>query len=259
MAASLIEMIDLVWKSPKPPPGTKRRVLDRTLPENFKYFRNWGFTIYRTCYGTESDEHWNTLLQTRLALGYHAMDEVREDDKRWGFPPHNDKAAYLEKIEIMKKLFHLFPREDPDLLNGLDIAGIRKLCLEEAEQAESEKNMVGTCLNFVLVEDEGVLKDIANNNFVVKAVGYDWSPIQHAGSWGWMRLATGDLLQLWEMLYIAYELNISKYFELGFRGSEEDLERHVWFGAGPLPPLGDCSRVQTAREDGKNGRFKFDR
>ncbi|CZS82909.1 unnamed protein product [Fusarium graminearum] len=119
--------------------------------------------------------------QTRLALGYHTRDEVREDDKRWGFPPHNDVDAYLDKIEIMKNIFCLFPREDPNLLTGLDIAGIRKFCLEEAEQAQSEKNMVGTCFNFVLVADEAILKDIANNEFVIKVVGYDWCPIQNQG------------------------------------------------------------------------------
>ncbi|KAL6915552.1 hypothetical protein FSHL1_007001 [Fusarium sambucinum] len=262
MAASLSEMIDLVWKSPKfprPPPGTKRRVLDRMLPENFKYFRNWGFTIYRTYYGPESDEPWNTLLrvltqQTRLALGYHGNRQ--------------DETLYSSQIEIMKRLFRLFPREDPDLLTGLDIAGIRKLCLEEGEQAESEKNMAGTRLNFVLVADKGILKNIANDIFVVKTVGYDWDPIQHRGvvgcdwdhrgSWGWMRLATGDLLELWEMILEADEISISKYFELGFSGSEEDLEKHIWLGAGSFLPLGDCSRVQTSGEHDKSGRFKFD-
>ncbi|QPC71938.1 hypothetical protein HYE68_002690 [Fusarium pseudograminearum] len=263
MAASISDMIDFVWKSPKPPVGTKRRVLDRTLPENFKYFRNWGFTIYRTYYGTESDEHWNTLLQvltqqTRLALGYHEREKVKNMDYRWASDPRREDSVYTDRIQIMKKLFRLLPREDPDLLTGLDIAAIRKLCLEEGEYDESEKNMVGSCFNFVLVADEAILKDIANNEFVIKAVGYDWCPIQNQGSWGWMRLATGDLLQLWENLFISYEISVSKYVEISFRRPEEDLERHVWSGALSLFPFGDCSRVQTACGGDESGRFKFD-
>ncbi|KAG8673739.1 hypothetical protein FPOAC2_07203 [Fusarium poae] len=256
-------MIDYVWKSPKPPPGTKRRALDRTHPDNFKYFRNWGFTIYRTYYGPESDESWNTLLQvltqqTRLALGYHDTDRLRAKDWRWANFYKGDKATYPDLINIMKRLFRLFPREDPDRLAGLDVAGIRKLCLEEGEQAESEKNMVGTRLKFVLVADEAVLKDIANDIFVVKTVGYDWDPIQDSRSWGWMRLATGDLLEFWEMILMADEYSISKYYDIFFKGSEEDLEKHVWWGSASLSRFGDCSRVQTACKDDKFGRFRFD-
>ncbi|OBS25927.1 hypothetical protein FPOA_06460 [Fusarium poae] len=263
MAASITEMINFVWKSPKPPPGTKRRALDKMLPENFKYFRYWGFTIYRTYYGPESDEPWNTLLQAlpqqiRLALGYHEKDQIREKDRRWVRDARRDEVVYLERIEVMKKLFRLIPREDANLLAGLDIAGVRKVCLEEGEHVESEKNMVGSCFNFALVADEAVLKDIANDIFVVKAVGYDWDPSQHSYSWGWIRLRTGDLLQLWENLFLAHELDISKYMELSFRGSEESLEKNVWKGALSLSPFGDCSQVQTAREDDESDRFKFD-
>ncbi|CEI63245.1 hypothetical protein FVEN_g216 [Fusarium venenatum] len=263
MAASLSDMIDFVWKSPKPLPGTKRRALDRMLPENFKYFRTWGFRIYRTYYGPESDESWNTLLQVlpqqiRLALGYHEIDEVRGKDRRWARDTHRDEVVYLERLEVMKKLFRLIPREDPDLLAGLDIAGVGKVCLEEGEHVESEKNIVGSRFNFALVADERILKDIANNNFVVKAVGYDWDPVQHSYSWGWIRLRTGDLLQFWENLFISYELDISKYMEISFRGPEENLEKNVWKGALSLLPFGDCSRVQITREDEGSDSFKFD-
>ncbi|RGP64321.1 hypothetical protein FSPOR_8141 [Fusarium sporotrichioides] len=262
MAASIGEMIDFVWKSPKPP--TERRLIDRMLPENFKYYRNWGFTIYRTYYSPESDERWNTLLQvltqqTRLALGYHEIDEVRKDDRGWNIRyRHKDQALYVEQIEILKKLFRLLPREDPDLLAGLDIAGVRKVCLDEGERVASENNMVGSRFNFALVADEAVLKDVANNNFVVKAVGYDWSPIHDSGGWGWIRLATGDLLELWENLFISDELSISKYVELGFKGPEEDLEKDVWSGALSLDPFGVCSQVQTACKYDDRSLFKFD-
>jgi hypothetical protein len=74
--------------------------LDKTLPENSKYYGHWGYTIYRTHYSLESDEQWNTLLdalkrQTRLAVGYY-QDEPFEDElmhQRADFLP---KAWYYE-------------------------------------------------------------------------------------------------------------------------------------------------------------------
>ena len=85
MSIRLSDMFDLIWKPPRGPPIVKRRPLDKMLPENFKYFRNWGFSIYRTYYGPESDEHWNTLVtilrhQTSLGLGLLESEELREDD-----------------------------------------------------------------------------------------------------------------------------------------------------------------------------------
>ncbi|KAL2687925.1 hypothetical protein Neosp_005495 [[Neocosmospora] mangrovei] len=150
------------------------------LPENFKYYGHWGYTIYRTYYGPESDEHWDTLLdalkrQTSLALAYHEDDEVYNSNmrqRRWGHCSHKNKDEYMDDLERLKKLFHLDPRENSSLLDGLDVRQLRKVCLDE--HTEAEKTMAGRMFHFALVADEAVLKDIARGEFVVKAVAYDW-------------------------------------------------------------------------------------
>lgn len=248
MSIRLSDMFDLIWKPPRGPPIVKRRPLDKMLPENFKYFRNWGFTIYRTYYGAESDEHWNTLVtilrhQTSLGLGLLESEELREDDDEWIKRCGGDKFKWADKVNIVRKLFRLFPREDASLLDGLNIVGVREVCAKEHDEA-TEK-MAGAFFKFALVADEAVLKDIANCRFVVKAIDYDWDPRNSRGSPGWIQLFTGDLLALWGVLFAAYLMDTNKYMELVLWDREND----VWFANGFMAPFGDCSQVQIAKDD----------
>ncbi|KAF5228227.1 hypothetical protein FAUST_11252 [Fusarium austroamericanum] len=224
-------MFDLLWKPPRGPPGVKRRPLDKMLPENFKHFRNWGFKIYRTYYSAESDEQWNTLVnvlrhQTSLALGLLESEELREEDDEWMKRCDGDKSKWADRVNLIRKLFHLFAREDASLLDGMDIVGVR----------------------------EAVLKDVANGRFVVKAIDYDWNPLTSRGNPGWIQLFTGDLLALWGLLFAAHLMDTNKYMELVDRNTEND----VWFANGFMPPFGDCSQVQIAKDDPLNTRFRVD-
>ncbi|KAM5348615.1 hypothetical protein ACJ41O_008439 [Fusarium nematophilum] len=180
--ATASEMMKLMWKPPRTEPGVKRWALDRKLPENFKYYGNWGFTIYRTYYSPESDEHWEMLLdslkrQTMLALGYcESEDQYTFDLKRreyhYGSRYYQSEDEYRVDLEQLKKLFHLDPREDASLLGGLDVRQLREVCL--SEPPNEQKTMAGKIFRYVLVADESVLKDIAEGEFVVKAVAYNW-------------------------------------------------------------------------------------
>ncbi|KAJ4194606.1 hypothetical protein NW759_016491 [Fusarium solani] len=120
------QMIRQVWRTPR---GTKLAPNGRKNPENFRYYRKWGFTIYRTYYGKESDEHWQALLhalrhQTRLAFGAFENDEDTDQDDR----------------RQVRELFYLDVREDPSLLDRLDVRGLREFCnaekLKETEVVE---------------------------------------------------------------------------------------------------------------------------
>ncbi|KAI8664676.1 hypothetical protein NCS56_00901300 [Fusarium sp. Ph1] len=78
------QMIRQVWRTPR---GTKLGPNGRKNPDNFHYYRKWGFTIYRTYYGKESEEHWQALLhalrhQTKLAFGAFEDDEDTDQDDR---------------------------------------------------------------------------------------------------------------------------------------------------------------------------------
>ncbi|KAF4998535.1 hypothetical protein FDECE_11753 [Fusarium decemcellulare] len=196
------------------------------LPKNFKYYGNWGFSIYRTYYSPDSDEHWDVLLdalrrQTSLALGYYEDTDEDGDD-----------------LMRLKKLFRLDPREDPSVLGGLDLRQLREVCLHEHPGAE--ETMAGRHFYVVLVADESVLKDIAKGEFVVKAVSYDW--VKGCENWGWMRVPTGYLLELWHSLMLWVHNNTHR--ALRFDGPEEDLHEYIWPGDSAANPSGKCSEIR---------------
>jgi hypothetical protein len=260
MASQLSEMLEHLWQPPRNEMGAKIRGLNRSAPENARYYRNRGFMIYRTYYGLDSDKHWNNLLyalkqQMRLALGIYEDKELREADEDWKRGPYKNEARYMRQLNLFRDLFHLVPREDPFLLDGLDVHAIRNVCREE--HSEAEEKIYGPCFSFALVADEAVLKDIARGESVIKAVGYDWDPTRYTSGWGWDRIPTHDLLNFWEMLFNADLESRGKYYWLHFDGPEKDLEKHIWAGDFSLPgPFGDCSRAQTA--DPETGQFRID-
>jgi hypothetical protein len=85
--------------------------------------------------------------------------------------------------------------------------------------------MTDNIYDIVLLADEKVLKDIAKGEFLVKAVSLLWT--DGDDSWGWMRVPTGYLLDLWYHLYFFSDYT---YRALSFRGTEEDLDDYVWSG-----------------------------
>ncbi|KAH7191805.1 uncharacterized protein B0J16DRAFT_331785 [Fusarium flagelliforme] len=255
----LSEMIDKVFCPPRLVRGEKRGIHARTLPENFKYYKYWGFTIYRTYYGPDSDGHWETLLgalkqQTRLSFGCYETEKYRSQDRAWCNGRYGHGADYDRELSIFKDLFRLFPREDRSLLSGLSIEGIRDLCIQE--QSQAEEKMAGADFNFVLVADEAVFKDIAREVFVVKALGYDWDPTR--GRTCWMRVSTASLLNLWGMLLESELLDIGKYYTFRYEGSKEDLKSQLWDGNPTAPYFEDCTEAGTAQREIGAERFTFD-
>ncbi|KAF4952931.1 hypothetical protein FGADI_6364 [Fusarium gaditjirri] len=217
------EMIEHIWS---PPRGVQRQHNCRKHPDNLQYYRPWGFTLYRTYYSPESDRHWDMLLnslnqQTLLAFGYfEGKKDVDQSD-----------------VQLLKNLFHLDAREDASLLNGLDIRGVRELCRDE--DLDNERVMAGYLYEFVLVADESVLKDIGNGESIVKAVSLGWS--EGFPGWGWMRIPTSYLLELWMLLRLH---SFGTESTLRFNGPEKDLDTYVWPGDVSLPGTGRFSEVR---------------
>ncbi|KAG8358544.1 hypothetical protein FVEN_g3756 [Fusarium venenatum] len=216
MSDVINQMIGYVWSTPR---GTKLGPGARKNPDNRQYYRKWGFTIYRTYYDDE---------------------ETDQDDRR-----------------KLQELFHLDTREDPSVLDGLDVRGLREFCnaekLKETEviQRGNMKRRMSTrpnegramadfLFNFVLLADEAVLKDIERGEFVVKAVSLLWD---NDSGWGWMRIPTGYLLDLW--MFLMWHDDRTEYC-LRFRGSEEDLENHIWLDT-QVDGTGECSEIRHWR------------
>ncbi|KAM0371392.1 hypothetical protein ACHAPY_010112 [Fusarium culmorum] len=242
MTRIIKDMIDQVWRFQreyKVEPGGHKN------PDNFKYYRKWGFTIYRTYYGKESDEHWHSLIyslrhQTKLSLGDF------EDDKD---TDHDD-------CRRVQELFRLDSFENPPLINGLDVRGIREFCKVELSKEEQDvmkgtrtitistrphedQAMADHLFGFVLLADEVVLKDIERGEFVVKAVSLDWDGYT---GWGWVRIPTGYLLDLWTyLMWHDDRLERCLYFDR----SEEDLADHIWPADLALRLSGRCSEIRS--------------
>ncbi|KAJ4035267.1 hypothetical protein NW756_008513 [Fusarium oxysporum] len=216
------ELIDHVWS---PPRGVKRQQKSRHHPDNLQYYCQWGYTIYRTYYSPESDRYWNVLLnslmqQTRLAFGcFEDQDDVDQRD-----------------VQLLKDLFHLDTREDASLLDGLDVRGVRELF--QREGFEGKCAMADRLWNFVLVADESVLKDIASRESIVKAMSLGW--YEGFSGWGWMRIPTSYLLDLW--IFLSRSGNTKS--ALGFMGPEKDLDTYVWPGDVSLEATGCFSEVR---------------
>ncbi|KAH7171569.1 hypothetical protein DER46DRAFT_592400 [Fusarium sp. MPI-SDFR-AT-0072] len=243
------EMINMLWQPPSTHRGRIRRFekLDKTLPENSKYYGHWGYTIYRTHYSLESDKQWDTLLdalkrQTMLAVGYY-QDMPFEDElmhqradflpKTWYYQSQNE---YSDDIKRIKDLFHLDIREDSSL-DGLGVYEIREMCLRD--RPEEEEAMAGRRFNFVLLADREVFKAMERGEFVVKAVSYNWE--DGWNNWGWMRIPTGYLLELWHSL-MGRDDNYHRV--LSFDGPEEDLEEYIWPGGWDTEATSECSEIR---------------
>jgi hypothetical protein len=209
----------------RPKRGTKLEPGGRKNPANGHLYRHWGYPIYRTYYGPGSDESWNELLnslkqQTRLGLG--AFEEEDQDD-----------------VQKLKDLFHINSYEDPTALEGLDVRGLRDFC--NNHQFDRSTAMADCLFHFVLMADKSVLEDIGKGTFVVKAVSLSWDG--HPG-WGWVRLPTGYLIELWQQL-LRYRTDTEN--ALHFLGPEEDLDDYIWAGDLANEETGWCSEICDLR------------
>ncbi|KAF5697879.1 hypothetical protein FGLOB1_12452 [Fusarium globosum] len=243
------EMIDMLWQPPSTRVGSGRRMqkLDRTLPENSKYYGHWGYTIYRTHYSRESDKQWDALLdalkrQTMLAVGYYQDEhfEVELMHQRADLLPkawyYSSQKEYSDDVKRIKDLFYLDIRQDPSL-DGLGVQELREVCLRD--RPDEEEAMAGRLFNFVLFADKAVFEAMERGEFVVKAMSYDWR--EGWNNWGWMRIPTGYLLVLWQSLMGKDD---NYHTVLSFKGPEEDLEDYTWCDGWNADPTNKCSEIR---------------
>jgi hypothetical protein len=96
--------------------------------------------------------------------------------------------------------------------------------------------MADEWFQFSLLADQSVLEDIEKGVFVVKAVSLIWTEHDEHPGFGWMRVPTRYMVELWQQLIIwQYRTDEA----LCFWGSEEDLHKFIWPGDG----TGWCSKA----------------
>ncbi|KAM5349379.1 hypothetical protein ACJ41O_005884 [Fusarium nematophilum] len=254
------QMVDMLYQPPKgSDPQRLDHHLNRWLPEGSKYYGYWGFTIYRTHYSPESDKQWKILLdaltrQTRLALGYYDSQSYEEEvmeQKDRNVPPMyycKSQEEFQENLKQLKERFRLDTREDPSL-DGLGVRELREVCLRD--RPEAERTMAGFKFQYVLLADKAVFEAMDKGEFIIKAVSYTWE--DGCSDWGWMRIPTGYLLDLWHRLMLR-DKNGPRI--LPFRGPEEALEEYVWPSSLFLDETGDCSEVNEKHIEQSIGTSK---
>jgi hypothetical protein len=180
--------------------------------------------------------------QTKLAFGAFEDDEETDQDDR----------------QRVQELFYLDVMENPSQLGGLDVRGLRDFCntekLKETEIKEranskyrvstrphESRAMADYLFNFVLLADEDVLKDIENGEFIVKTISLSWDGYS---GWGWMRIPTGYLLELW--IFLMWNKHRTESC-LRFHGPEGDLAESIWPGDMALLNTGRCSEIREWR------------
>lgn len=251
MADDIKQMIENVYR---PDYEAKKYPGGRKNPDNHHHYRKWGYTVYRTYYAKESDEAWEMLLhslrhQTRLAFGGFEQEDIDQAD-----------------VQRLKDLFRIDVREDPSQLEGLDAQGIREFwnaeSLKEQQaivQIPGKRRRLTTrpheCCGmadfvhqFVLLADEATLKDVANGEFVVKAVS-----LQRISPGGWMRIPTSYLLDLW-LLFTDWSCSTEK--ALSFYSSEEELQSWIWPGNDERCGTGEYSEIRRFPHYNNQQRFK---
>jgi hypothetical protein len=162
------------------------------VDDEFVGHRNWGFTIYRTGFG--SDQQWQRLLQTIQTRAYEeaqSATETTEDDP---------------SFQKLWSLFRLDARSDPTLA-GLDIDQLRQLY--NSGEGGQPMNADYKLHRIFLFADDEVLSD--TDTSIVKCVdaGYraeDYIPqnTRMGGQryFGWMRMMAGSVVDLWDQLAI---------------------------------------------------------
>jgi hypothetical protein len=173
----------------KYPPGT-----------DFDQFnRNWGFTIYRTFYGPNSDEQWRKLFEKITKGAAYELSMIEELDVQ------EPTVAYAKAWN----LFRLDARSDTTTFDGLTLEDVRQLYLDGIGCQPMDVDMDPWRV-FLLV-DEAVL---ANPELsVINLVAADYDPVRgvptnwKAGPqryFGWITMSSSCILILWKALDISF-------------------------------------------------------
>ncbi|RSM10000.1 hypothetical protein CDV31_007406 [Fusarium ambrosium] len=188
-----------------------------TLPGEVNSAKNWGFTIYRTYYGPSSDENWDKLLAT-------AKKEAMEEVLKWG----DDESG-----EKLKPLFRLDARSDASLLSGVDRRGL----IQIYNDGTGGPPMPTRGPHVFLYADQEILDQVDQGIFNLKAVDAEEEPTEDIPPqeddedfgepryWGWMKIETRQILELWGGLEWSHTESVIMWTE-----NQADLDEQVWDG-----------------------------
>jgi hypothetical protein len=162
-----------------------------------QYRRNWGFTIYRTFYGPNSDEQWRKLLEKITKGAKYELNMMEDLDVQ------EPTVAFTKAWN----LFRLDARSDPSTLDGLTLENVRQLYLDGT--GGQPMNVDIDPWRVFLLADEAVLASPELS--VINVVDADYDPVRAAITnprvgpqryFGWITMSPSCILILWKALDI---------------------------------------------------------
>lgn len=180
------------------------KLLDEPPPPDAKtedLYDRWGFTIYRTAYGGETNIYWEALLQTLHTNVLVAITQYHEDE-----PDEREANA----VELLLELLRLDNRSDP-ALDGKSLDELRDAYHREPfGWLKRQPGAIEGPPNpsVFLVADADVLKSVEAGTYVFKCVDMDFFQRSHVQSprvpqdyYGWMLMSPIAVLPLWQRLW----------------------------------------------------------
>lgn len=116
--------------------------LVRFLQDELPYQWPWGYTIYRTVYSPESNQHWNTTVEAIRKYAYASL----------GGELNNDKPSRIFQEGYRPLIF-----DDQAQFDGATLDDIRR---HFQVIMDSDNGQKGVRFRFCLVIDEGALQSI---------------------------------------------------------------------------------------------------
>jgi hypothetical protein len=147
--------------------------------DDHKYYKTWGFTLYRTSYSPESEQQWKLLIDKISTTVSAKISRYQGEDP--------------EDVSRLWRLFTLDARSDSAILSGLTRD---EICQVYRNAVGGSPMEIMTSLNpdhqIFLLADEEVLQN--PNLSVLKVVQADDDPERY---YGWMTMDPGSLIDLW--------------------------------------------------------------
>ncbi|KAG6365720.1 hypothetical protein INS49_007331 [Diaporthe citri] len=221
-------MTDMIYQSLSQRPEEKDAPPGKDISECY-FKEKWGFTVYRTAYGGESERYWQAIIDD---LNAQVPDSVKE------LTSGQPEAQTQEIIS----LFRLDPQSNEKQMAGLTTQQMRETFLQACSNEQETRPMnalrppmLGSHL-FLLVDEEVVAAATSeqNDQLCVKCVDADYRAEEAVPrntrvrqTWfGWMMMTTRSLAAFRDHLYLKSELQHIAPYML----DESGLDAVVWDG-----------------------------
>ncbi|SPO02962.1 uncharacterized protein DNG_05643 [Cephalotrichum gorgonifer] len=164
-------------------------------------YDTWGFPIYRTSYGGDTDSHWEKLLR----MIPQELSEELDAQQRW---EDESRPGNPEAASQILSLFRLKPFSSPGTLEGASLDRLRQMYKDNRDDLPAK--YTADRYHLFLVADAEVLAAVARGDSWVKIVNPRYRPEDFViknrrmgrGLWfiGYMWMTTRSLLCLWHWL-----------------------------------------------------------